>query len=242
MSFNSTAFIAKGDTMGKALRSKLSKLGTAVALAALCSATSLAAELEFEKSASELQKEMEAGKLTSVQLVKYYLKRIRVYDGVVNAFITINPNALKEAERLDKERASGKLEGPLHGIPIVLKDNYDTYDMKTTSGALAFKDLQPAKDAFTVDKLRKAGAIFMGKVNLTEIANHGMTISSMGGQTLNPYDFTRTPGGSSGGTGAAVASNFAVMGTGSDTVNSIRSPSSANSLGRTPSNTSRLAF
>ena len=94
----------------------------------------------------------------------------------------------------------------------------------------AFKDLLPAKDAFTVEKLRKAGAIFIGKSNLTEIANHGMTISSMGGQTLNPYDLTRTPGGSSGGTGAAVAANFAVMGTGSDTVNSIRSPSSANSL------------
>ena len=184
----------------------------------------------FEKSVAELQSELQSGKITSVQLVDYYLKRIKVYDGVLKSMITVNDKAMEEAQRLDKERAAGKIEGPLHGIPIVIKDNYDTYDMPTTSGALAFKDLQPTKDAFTVDKLRKAGAILIGKTNLTEIANHGMTISSMGGQTLNPYDLTRTPGGSSGGTGAAVAANFAVMGTGSDTVNSIRSPSSSNSL------------
>ena len=137
---------------------------------------------------------------------------------------------MRSPDRRDAERASGKAVGPLHGIPIVLKDNYDTIDMKTTSGALAFKDLQPNRDAFTVQKLREAGAVIIGKANLTELANHGMTVSSMGGQTLNPYDLTRTPGGSSGGTGAAVAANFAAAGTGSDTVNSIRSPSSANSL------------
>lgn len=184
----------------------------------------------FEKSVAQLQQELSDGTLTSEQLVKYYLQRIKVYDGAINSMITLNPKVLDEARRLDKERKQGKIEGPLHGIPIVLKDNYDTYDMQTTSGALAFKGLIPPKDAFTVAKLRKAGAIFIGKSNLTEIARNGMTVSSMGGQTLNPYDLTRTPGGSSGGTGAAVAANFAVMGTGSDTVNSIRSPSSANSL------------
>lgn len=201
-----------------------------VVMNAVTASSGVADDLCFEKSVAQLQDEFNSGKLSSVQLVDYYLKRIKVYDGVINSMITINPKAMAEAKRLDDERAHGHIEGPLHGIPIVLKDNYDTFDMPTTSGALAFKDLVPAKDAFTVEKLRKAGAIFIGKSNLTEIANHGMTISSMGGQTLNPYDLTRTPGGSSGGTGAAVAANFAVMGTGSDTVNSIRSPSSANSL------------
>ncbi len=205
--------------------SKLSKtLLTVLVMNAVSTTSVLADDLCFEKSVSQLQDEFNSGKLSSVQLVDYYLKRIKVYDGVINSMITINPKAMAEAKRLDEERARGHIEGPLHGIPIVLKDNYDTFDMPTTSGALAFKDLVPAKDAFTVEKLRKAGAIFIGKSNLTEIANHGMTISSMGGQTLNPYDLTRTPGGSSGGTGAAVAANFAVMGTGSDTVNSIRSP------------------
>ena len=212
---------------------KLSKLYGALVMSAVIAASASVSEANdniFEKSVAQLQQELQDGKLTSEDLVKYYLTRIKVYDGAINSMITVNPKALDEAKRLDKERKAGKIEGPLHGIPIVLKDNYDTYDMQTTSGALAFKGLMPPKDAFTVDKLRKAGAIFIGKANLTEIARHGMTVSSMGGQTLNPYDLTRTPGGSSGGTGAAVAANFAVMGTGSDTVNSIRSPSSANSL------------
>lgn len=184
----------------------------------------------FEKGVPDLTAQMQDGRLTSEALTKYYLQRIKVYDGCLNSMITINPKALEDAAQKDAERAKGGKLGPLHGIPIVLKDNYDTRDMKTTSGALAFKDLQPAEDAFTVAKLREAGAVIIGKANLTEMARNGMTISSMGGQTLNPYDLTRTPGGSSGGTGAAVAANFAVMGTGSDTVNSIRSPSSANSL------------
>lgn len=184
----------------------------------------------FEKSVPELQKQLQSGKLTSKEMVNYYLTRIKVYDGAINSMITVNPNALAEAEKLDKMRASGQILGPLHGIPIILKDNYDTKDMVTTSGSKSLAKLLPPKDAFTVDKMRKAGAIFIGKSNLTEFARHGMTVSSQGGQTLNPYDLTRTPGGSSGGTGASIASNFAVMGTGSDTVNSIRSPSSANSL------------
>ena len=190
----------------------------------------MANDLIFEKNVQELHSEMLNKKISSKELVEYYLTRIKVYDGAINSIITINPNALDEAEKMDSLAAQGKTVGPLHGIPILLKDNYDTYDMPTTSGALALKDLKPKKDAFVVDKLRKAGAIFIGKANLTEMANHGMSISSMGGQTLNPYDLSRTPGGSSGGTSAGIAANFAVMGTGSDTVNSIRSPSSANSL------------
>ena len=205
-------------------------LAISALLCSLTPALSWSNDMIYEKSVAQLHKQMQEGKLTAHELVDYYLKRIKVYDGVINSIITINPNALSDADKIDAMKAEGKELGPLYGIPIVLKDNYDTYDMKTTSGALAFKDLQPAKDAFTVAKLRQAGAIIIAKTNLTELACHGMTISSMGGQTLNPYDLTRTPGGSSGGTGAAVAANFAVMGTGSDTVNSIRSPSSANSL------------
>ncbi len=131
---------------------------------------------------------------------------------------------------MDKERAAGKIRGPLHGIPIILKDNFDTKDLPTTSGSLALAKLQPPKDAFTVAQFRKAGAIILAKANQTEFARHGMGVGSMVGQTINPYDLTRTPGGSSSGTGASIAANFGVAGTGSDTVNSIRSPASANSL------------
>jgi Asp-tRNA(Asn)/Glu-tRNA(Gln) amidotransferase A subunit family amidase len=184
----------------------------------------------FEKSIPELSEALKSGRITARDLVEYYLERIKVYDGVLNSLITVNPGALREAERLDAMSAEGKSAGPLHGIPVILKDNYNTRDMVTTSGAKAFARLQPEKDAFTVAKLRAAGAILIAKANMTELARHGMTVSSMGGQTLNPYDLTRTPGGSSGGTGAAVAANFGAAGTGSDTVNSIRSPASANSL------------
>lgn len=209
---------------------KHSVLKFSALLLSLLPALCLSNDLIFEKNVTQIHEAMQEGKLSAHELVDYYLKRIKVYDGALNSIITINPNALTEADKIDAKIASGEPLGPLYGIPILLKDNYDTADMKTTSGALAFKDLQPVKDAFTVAKLRQAGAIILAKTNLTELARHGMTVSSMGGQTLNPYDLTRTPGGSSGGTGAAVAANFAVMGTGSDTVNSIRSPSSANSL------------
>jgi Asp-tRNA(Asn)/Glu-tRNA(Gln) amidotransferase A subunit family amidase len=184
----------------------------------------------YEKTIPEINNALQSKQITSEKLVQYYLERIKVYDKVLNSLITVNPNALQEAKRLDGMRAQGKILGPLHGVPIILKDNYNTSDMVTTSGAKAFAKLQPKTDAFTVTKLRNAGAIIIAKANLTEIARHGMTVSSMSGQTLNPYDLTRTPGGSSGGTGASIAANFAAAGTGSDTVNSIRSPASANSL------------
>lgn len=184
----------------------------------------------FEKSIPELLQAMEQGRLTAEELTAYYLRRIAVYDGVLNSMITVNPATLSQAREMDRLRAEGRILGPLHGIPIILKDNYNTADMATTCGAKAFASLRPARDAFVVDRMRRAGAVFIGKANLTEMARHGMTTSSMIGQTLNPYDLTRTPGGSSGGTGAAIAANFAAIGTGSDTVNSIRSPASANSL------------
>src|SRR6202023_286796 len=119
---------------------------------------------------------------------------------------------------------------PLGCIPILLKDNFDTADMPTTAGAITLKGAQPERDAFAVTQLRQAGALILGKANMSEFATGGISASSLGGQVKNPYDLTRTPGGSSGGTGAAVAANFATAGTGSDTGGSIRSPASATSL------------
>src|SRR5919202_7057354 len=120
--------------------------------------------------------------------------------------------------------------GALHCIPVILKDNFNTFDMPTTGGNVSMKDSVPPADAFTVERMRRAGALILGKANLQEFARGGMSKSSLGGQVLNPYDLTRTPGGSSGGTGASIAANMAVLGTGSDTGQSIRSPASANSL------------
>lgn len=186
-----------------------------------------------EATIQEIQKILHTGNLTSEELVEFYLQRIEAYDQrgpKINSLLYVNPHALKEAKKLDRERRHKKIRGPLHGIPIILKDNIDTYDMPTTGAAQALEGLIPPDDAFITQKLREAGAIIIAKSNLHELARSGTTVSSLGGQTLNPYDLTRTPGGSSGGTGAAIANNFAVAGLGTDTVNSVRSPSSANSL------------
>jgi Asp-tRNA(Asn)/Glu-tRNA(Gln) amidotransferase A subunit family amidase len=172
--------------------------------------------------------------LTCTALVKSYLARIDAYDRkgpALRAIITINPAALDAAAKLDKEYADSKGHvGSLHCIPIILKDNFNTKDMPTSGGNVAMKASLPASDAFTVDRMRKAGALILAKSNLQEFARGGVSISSLGGQVLNPYDLTLTPGGSSGGTGAGIASNFAMLGTGSDTGQSIRSPAAANSL------------
>lgn len=181
----------------------------------------------------ELQAAMEAGKMTSQGLVQQYLDRIEAYDDngpKLNAILAINPNALNEASQLDEEREQQGARGPLHGIPIILKDNYNTKDMPATGSSATLDGFVPQEDAYVVEKLRAAGAIIIAKANLHEMAMSGTTVSSLGGQTLNPYDLTRTPGGSSGGTGASITSNFAAAGTGTDTVNSVRSPSSANNL------------
>jgi len=187
----------------------------------------------METSISDIHRAMQSGKLTCRSLVQRYLDRIKAYDQqgpAINAMLYVNPKALEQAEAMDKAMKRGAQLKPLQCIPLVLKDNFDTADMPTTGGSLALKGMQPAKDAFTVMRLRQAGALILGKTNMHELAITGITMSSLGGQTKNPYELTRTPGGSSGGTGAALAANFAVVGTGSDTVNSIRSPSSANSL------------
>ena len=186
-----------------------------------------------EASIAAEQQAMTEGKVTSRALVQAYLNRIQAFDQngpKLNAMMTLNPNALKEAEGLDTERKARGPRGPLHGIPVVVKDNYSTANMATTAGTIALLGFMPSKDSFQVRRLREAGAVIIGKTNLHELASGITTISSAGGQTLNPYDPTRNPGGSSGGTGAAIAASFAAAGMGSDTCGSIRIPSSHNNL------------
>lgn len=186
-----------------------------------------------EATIAEMQKAMETGRLTSEELVQQYLDRIAKYDDQgpkLNSIITLNDKALETAKQLDAERAAKGERSPLHGIPVIVKDNYNTSDMPTSSGNIGLKDVIPPEDATQVKELRDAGAIIIGKANLHEFAFGYTTVSSLGGQTLNPYDPTRVPGGSSGGTAAAVAANLAAVGMGTDTGGSIRIPSSFNSL------------
>jgi amidase len=186
-----------------------------------------------EASVRSVHAAIDTGKATCVQVVRHYLDRIDAYDDrgpALNAIITVNPRALETAAQLDKLDRTTRPSRPLHCIPVVLKDNFHTADMPTTGGSITFRNMQTPEDAFVVKRLRDAGAIIIAKANLHELARAGTTVSSLGGQTRNPYDLTRTPGGSSGGTGAAIAANFGVLGTGSDTGQSIRSPSSANGL------------
>jgi len=187
----------------------------------------------FEKTIRELQRAMTAGQITSTQLVQFYLDRIVTYDQTgprVNAVLAVNPNAAADARALDDERKRGRTRGPLHGIPILLKDNFDTKDMPTTGGCLALVNNRPKEDAFQVRRLREAGAVILGKVNLHELALGLTTVSSLGGQTLDPYDLARAPGGSSGGSAVAATANFAAATLGTDTSGSIRIPSSHNSV------------
>ncbi|MDA1081923.1 MAG: amidase family protein [Gemmatimonadetes bacterium] len=186
-----------------------------------------------EKSITELQEAMAAGRTSSADLTNSYLARILAYDHAgpaLNTMIRLNPLARADAAAMDAERRAGTVRGPMHGIPIILKDNYDTKGLGTSAGSLALASHVPAADAFIVRKLREAGAVILGKSNLHELASGITTISSLGGQTLNPYDPARCPGGSSGGTGAAVAASFGAIGWGTDTCGSIRIPSAFGSL------------
>jgi Asp-tRNA(Asn)/Glu-tRNA(Gln) amidotransferase A subunit family amidase len=187
-----------------------------------------------EATIAEVQSAFAGGHLTCRHLTRLYLNRIDAYNlrgPALRAIITVNPNAEATAAEMDRQYKTNPSNiGPLHCIPIVLKDNFDTFDMPTTGGNAGMRHSQPRVDAFSVARIRKAGALILAKTNLSEFARGGMSLSSLGGQTLNPYDLTRTPGGSSGGTGAALAANLALLGTGSDTGQSIRSPASANSL------------
>lgn len=186
-----------------------------------------------EQSIAELQAAQTAGRVTSRGLVDSYLARIQAYDQAgprLNAIVMVNPRAREEAEALDRERLEKGPRGPLHGIPVLIKDNYDTRDMPTSGGALALAVLQPSADAFQVRKLRDAGAVILGKTTMHELASGITNISSLTGQTRNPYDLYRSPGGSSGGTGAAIGASLAAAGMGSDTCGSIRIPAANQNL------------
>ena len=189
----------------------------------------------FEKTAADLSAMMQRGELTSRALVERYLQRIAAMDKqgpAINAVIELNPDAPAIAAAMDAERKAGKVRGPLHGIPVLIKDNIDTADqMRTTAGSLALADSRPLQDAFIAQRLRAAGAVILGKTNLSEWANYRSTRSTSGwsgrgGLTHNPYALDRNCSGSSSGTGAALTSDFATLGIGTETDGSIISPAS----------------
>jgi len=181
---------------------------------------------------ADISSALSKGTLTSERLTQMFLARIEAFDRkgpALRAVITVNPKALDTARAMDAERKTKGPRGPLHGIPIVLKDNIDTADLPTTGGSLLLEGSMPPDDAFVVKKLRAAGAIIVAKVNLSEFAS-GAAHSSLGGQILNPHDLTRSPSGSSGGTGASIAAAYAMAGLGTDTGGSVRGPSTANGI------------
>lgn len=171
-----------------------------------------------------------SGLTTCRAVVSAFIARIEEFNPVVNAIITLNPEALSIADDMDLQLTTGNATAPLFCIPILLKDNYDAVGMNTTGGCLDLAGSRPTADSPAAAAFKNAGAIILGKANLHELALEGLSVSSLGGQTVNPYDHTRTPGGSSGGSGAAIGTSLAVFATGTDTVNSLRSPASANSL------------
>ncbi|HSG90391.1 MAG TPA: amidase family protein [Pseudomonadales bacterium] len=207
---------------------------TALACLTLLPATSRAATFDpTEQDLRTLQLAMADGRTTSVALVDAYLARIARYDDAgpaLNAIAALDPAARAVAAALDAERAAQGPRGPLHGIPVLVKDNYETRGMTTTAGSILLEDFAPDADAELVARLRAAGAVILGKTNMHEFADGIETVGSGFGATRNPYDPRRHPGGSSGGTAAAVAASFAAVGMGSDTCGSIRNPSAHNAL------------
>src|SRR3989454_794852 len=187
----------------------------------------------LEATIPDLQAALAAGSVTSRDLVTMYLARIDAYDQkgpTLNAISAINGQALAQADALDAERKTRPLRGPLHGVPIIIKDNFETVTMPTADGSRSLAGWVAGTDAVLIKKLRDAGAIVIAKSNMHEFARGITTLGSLFGQTRNPYMLDRNPGGSSGGTGAAIAANFAAVGMGSDTCGSIRIPASHNSL------------
>ncbi|MBH16509.1 MAG: amidase [Gemmatimonadetes bacterium] len=190
-----------------------------------------------ELTVKNIQQAYTSGDYTSVDLTQAFLDQINLYEGHYNSFISMNPNALEIASTLDQERASGAIRGPLHGIPVVIKDNIDQKGLVTTAGFSGFSrttggiDMIPGDDAAVVERLLEAGAIILGKTNLPDFAGDGTrTKSSVSGVTLNAYDVTKAPGGSSGGTATAVNASFAVLGLGTETGGSIQNPAGAQAL------------
>ncbi|MCR8844943.1 amidase family protein [Paenibacillus sp. SC116] len=189
----------------------------------------------FEKSINEVSYALNSNQTTSEELVEYYLKRIEAFDDqgpAINSITIVNDNALEQAKALDAERKAKGPRSELHGIPFVVKDNFDVVGMPTTAGSVALKNEYPNKNSFVVQKLIDAGAIVIGKTNMSELAaSYGrLGYSSFGGQTLNPYNLNRDASGSSSGSAAAVAANFAVFGLGTDTSGSVRGPAHTTSL------------
>lgn len=211
------------------------RLASALLVFALVTRVSPAAAQGVDLDAATIQQlaaAMDAGTLTSEKLVQLSLARIDAYDEKgpkLNAVIALNPKALEQARALDAERKAKGKRSLLHGIPVVLKDNFDTFDLPTTGGSVLLEGSVPPNDAFVVKKLRDAGAIVLAKVNLSEFASGG-AFSSLGGQTHNPHDPARTPSGSSGGTGASIAAAYATLGLGTDTGGSVRGPSTSNGI------------
>ncbi|HEY9255388.1 MAG TPA: amidase family protein, partial [Stenotrophomonas sp.] len=191
-----------------------------------------------ELDIADLQARMTRGELDSTTLTRAYLQRIAAVDRNgprLNSVIALNPDAPKEAAARDAERRAGRVRGPLHGIPVLLKDNIDATPMATTAGSLALAGLHPQKDAFLVQRLRAAGAVILGKTNLSEWANFRSSHSTsgwsaQGGQTRNPYALDRNPCGSSAGTGVAISANLASAGIGTETDGSIVCPAAVNGL------------
>ena len=185
----------------------------------------------LEATIADIQAAYADGTVSTVQLVQAYLDRIHAYDKTgpkINSIITLNPNALVEAEKLDQERLQKGVRGPLHGIPVVLKDNINTMDLPTTNGSAILRGVIPPNDATLTQQLREAGAIILAKAAMGEFASG--SYNSVSGQTINPYNFKRDTGGSSSGSAAAIASNFAVLAVGTDTSTSVRGPSSFNGI------------
>jgi amidase len=201
--------------------------------------TTKAAALDVaELSATEASERLMAGSITSRALTQAYLDRMAALDDAgprLSAVIETNPTALDDADALDAERKAGRVRGPLHGVPVLIKDNIDAAGMVNSAGSLALSDNRPAADAFIVTRLRQSGAVILGKTNLSEWANFRSTRStsgwsSRGGQTKNPYVLDRNPCGSSSGTGTAVAASLAAVGVGTETDGSIICPASVNGL------------
>ena len=186
----------------------------------------------LETSSTKIQAAYRSGQLSAKELVQSYLDRIDAYDRdgpIINSIITVNPRALEDADALDAAfKASGPV-GPLHGVPVILKDQIDARGMPTTLGSVVFKDYYPDRDAFVVEKLKQAGAIILAKATLGEMGR-GDTHGSLFGSTRNPYDLERTVGGSSGGPGASVSANLGTMAIGQEALASIRRPAAWNGI------------
>src|SRR5436189_2230195 len=216
------------------MRTPLVVIAVTLVLATLAAQPAAPFRLE-EATIQQIQAAFRDGSLTCRGLVEQYLRRIDAYDkngATLNAIVRINPDALRTADDLDRRLQQSGPIGPMHCVPVIVKDNYETIDMPTTAGSLSLEGMMTGRDAFVVKRLRDAGAVMIAKSNMAEFAfSPYETVNSiLPGYSRNPYDTSRVTAGSSGGTAAAVAANFGAVGLGTDTGNSIRGPSSHQAL------------